>query len=128
MPVPSTALFSLLHCLIPVIILSSEIPVTGRVRKESVKVCTSKSPPSADDSPLDLAAVHVFAYRARAQAQQVRSFAQRQEFFPNRRRHVSFRFLSLFHCGFPFGCQRSSHFRYSPPHFGGVIFLPSPTS
>jgi hypothetical protein len=51
-----------------VIILSSEIPVTTRVRKESVKVCTPESPASADDSPLDLATLQVFPNRALAQS------------------------------------------------------------
>jgi len=54
MAVPSAPLFSLLHRLIPVIILSSKIPVTVRICKESVKVCPSKSLPSADDSAFDL--------------------------------------------------------------------------
>jgi len=48
-------LFSPLHRLIPVAVLSSEVPLTGRVRKESVKVRTPESPPSADDLPFDLA-------------------------------------------------------------------------
>jgi hypothetical protein len=64
---PSARLFSLLHRLIPLIILSSEVPVTGRVRKESVKVRTPKSPPSADDSPFDLPPADVFAQSAHAE-------------------------------------------------------------
>jgi hypothetical protein len=61
MAVPSAPLFSLLHRLIPVIILSGKIQVTGSICKESVKVCTSKSPPSADDSAFDLSLADVFA-------------------------------------------------------------------
>jgi hypothetical protein len=50
------------HHLIPVII-SSEIPVTTRIRKESVKVCTPESPAAADDSRLDLATLNVRTHR-----------------------------------------------------------------
>ena len=60
------------HHLIPVIILSSKIPLTGRVFKESVKVCTPKSPSSADDAPFDLAALDVFAYRPGIQPEHFR--------------------------------------------------------
>jgi hypothetical protein len=94
---PSTPLLSLLHRLIPVTILSSEVPATGRVREESVKVCTPESPPSTDDSPFDLAALYVFAHRARAQAQHVRCFAQREQAISYRRRRVSLWFLARFH-------------------------------
>jgi hypothetical protein len=66
---PSAGLFWLFHRLIPVIVLSSEVPVTGRVRKEGVKVCTPKSPPPADDSAFDLSPADVFAQCARAEPQ-----------------------------------------------------------
>jgi hypothetical protein len=72
------SLFSLLHRLIPVTILSSKIPVRWRVFKESVKVCTPKSPPSTDDPPFDLATLHVFPHSARAEAQHIRRLAQRR--------------------------------------------------
>jgi hypothetical protein len=42
---PAPRLFALLHRLIPVIVLSGKIPLRGCVFKESVKVCTPKSPP-----------------------------------------------------------------------------------
>jgi len=66
---------SLLHHLIPLIIVSSKIPVTGRVRKESVKVCTPESPPSTDNAPFDFSALNVFAHRAGIQSQHFRCFA-----------------------------------------------------
>jgi hypothetical protein len=61
-----------------VIILSSKIPVTGRVCKESVKVCTPKSPPSTDYSPFNLAALHIFPHCAHAEAHHIRRFAEGQ--------------------------------------------------
>jgi hypothetical protein len=64
-----------LHRLIHLIILFSKIQFTGRVRKQSVKVRTPKSPPSVDDSPLGLATLHLFPHRARAEAQRVRRLA-----------------------------------------------------
>lgn len=86
---PSALLFSLLHRLIPAIALSGEVPVTRSIRKESVKVRTPKSPPSADDSPLDLATLNVFAHSASAQAQYFRRFAKREKAISNRRRVTS---------------------------------------
>jgi hypothetical protein len=67
--------FPLLHHLIPVTIPSCKVPVARRIRKESVKVYTPKSPPTTDYSPFDLAALHVFPHGARAQAQDFRRFA-----------------------------------------------------
>ena len=61
------------------IAFSGEVPFTGGVCKESVRVCTPESPASADDSPLDLAALQVFPHRARAETQHVRCFAQREQ-------------------------------------------------
>ena len=89
------ASISLLHRLIPIAVLSSKVPLTESVRKERVKVCTPESPPSADDSPLDLAALEIFPHRARAEAQHVGCFAQCEQAVSNRRR-VSL-FLSFFH-------------------------------
>src|SRR2546423_1258515 len=44
MSVPSAALFSLFHRLIPVTVLSCKVPLRGSIFKESIKVRTSKSP------------------------------------------------------------------------------------
>jgi len=85
---PAASLFAPLHRLIPVAVFSSEVPVTGCVRKESVKVRRPKSPPSADDSPVDLAALHVFPQRARTEAQYVCRVAQGEQAISNRRRRV----------------------------------------
>jgi hypothetical protein len=90
--VRSAPLFSLLHRLIPVTVLSSKIPLRGRICKESVKVCTSKSPPSTDNAPLDLFSAYVTAQRARAEAQHIRCLAQREQSVSNRR-NPHFRFL-----------------------------------
>src|SRR2546422_5442779 len=76
---PSARLFSPLHRLIPVIIFPGEVPVTGRVRKESVKVRTPESPTSTDDSPLDLSTLDVFPHGARAETQHVCRLAQREQ-------------------------------------------------
>jgi hypothetical protein len=86
---PSASLFALLHRLISLIVVSSKIPVTRRVRKESVKVRTPKSPPSADDSPFDFAALHIFPDGASTEVQHVRCFTQGQEAIAYRRRRVS---------------------------------------
>jgi len=72
----SAPLFSLLHRLIPVIALSSKVPVTGSIRKESVKVRTPKSPPTTDYAPLDLSTPDIFPHRAGAEAQHFRCIAQ----------------------------------------------------
>jgi len=84
------------HRLIPVIALSSKVPVTGSIRKESVKVRTPKSPPTTDYSPFDFSPADVFAQSARAEAQDFRCFAQCEQSVANRRR-VRFRLLASFH-------------------------------
>jgi hypothetical protein len=89
MAVPSAPLFSLLHRLIPVIVLSSKVPATGCVCKESVKVRTPESPPSTDYSPLDLSALDGIPHRACAESEYVRGFTQREQAISNRRRRVS---------------------------------------
>lgn len=71
-------LFSLLHHLILVIILSYEIRVAGSFLKESVKVFTPKSPHSTDNASLDLAAVYVMAHCSHAQTEYFRRFSERQ--------------------------------------------------
>jgi hypothetical protein len=80
-----------------VIILSSKTPVTGSVRKESVKVCTPKSPPTTDNAAFDLATLQVFRHSARAEAQDFPCFAQREQTISNRRGCVSPRSLVFFH-------------------------------
>ena len=72
------------HHLIAVIIPSSKIPVTGRVFKESIKVRTPKSPPSADDPPLNLATSNVFAYGPWIQPEHFRCLAKGEEVLSNR--------------------------------------------
>jgi putative cell wall-binding protein len=67
-----------------VIILSSEIPVTGRVFKESVKVCTPKSPPPTDDAALNLAALNVFAHRPGIQPEHFRCLPESEKAVSNR--------------------------------------------
>ena len=52
--VPSVALSSLFHRLIPVTAFSIKVPLRGRVFKESIKVCTPKSPAFSDDFAPDL--------------------------------------------------------------------------
>lgn len=89
---PAASLFSLFHHLIPVFILSSEIPLTGRVFKESVKVAPSGSPPSADDAPLDLSPANILPHRARRKPQDLSRLSNRQQMLSNWRR---LGFLSL---------------------------------
>lgn len=86
MAVPTAPLFSLLHRLIPVIILSSKIPVTGRICKESVKVRTPKSPPTTDNAAFYLSTVNVFAYCTCTYTQDFCCFAQCEQTVSNRRR------------------------------------------
>jgi hypothetical protein len=80
---PAPRLFALLHRLIPVIVLSGKIPLGGCILKESVKVCTSKSPPFSDDFAPDFAAFYVFSHRSCAQAQHFGCLAEREECFPD---------------------------------------------
>jgi hypothetical protein len=84
--VPSPPLLTLIHRLIAVIALSSEIPVRGRAFKKGVKVRTPKSPASSDDPSPDFAAFYVFPHCSCAQAQHIRCFAQREQTVSNRKR------------------------------------------
>ena len=45
--------------LFAVIVVSSKIPVTGCICKESVKVCTPEAPATAYDPALDVAALNI---------------------------------------------------------------------
>lgn len=83
---PSTRLFSPFHRLIPVAVLSGKVPATGSICKESVKVCTPESPPSADDAPFNLAALDVFPHGARTETPDIRCLAQCEQAVSNRRR------------------------------------------
>src|SRR5690242_12548972 len=74
---------SLFRHLIPVIIFSRKIPIARSLFKESVKVCTPKSPPSANDSAHELAFMHILPHCARMQAQHFRSFFERQQMLPD---------------------------------------------
>ena len=56
---PSATLFSLLHHLIPVLVLSLKIPITGSIFKETVKVNPAEPLFSANDSSLDLSAPQI---------------------------------------------------------------------
>jgi hypothetical protein len=79
MLVASPPLFPLLHRLIPVIALSFKIPFGRCIFKESVKVCTPKSPSFSDDFALYFASFYVLPHCSCAQAQHFRSFVDRQE-------------------------------------------------
>jgi hypothetical protein len=72
---PTASLSSPLHRLIPVTVLSSEVPVSGSICKEGIQVCTPNPPPPADDAPLNLAVLQVVPYCARAEPQHFRRFA-----------------------------------------------------
>ena len=80
---PPARLFSLLHRLIPVIVLSNKIPLRGCVLKESVKVRTPKFPTFSDDFSPDFTAFYVFPHRSCAQAQHFGCLAEREECFPD---------------------------------------------
>ena len=68
MLVPATRLsLSFIHRLIPVIILSSKIPLRGCIFKESIKVCTPKSPSISDDFAPDFVVFYVFPHCSCAQ-------------------------------------------------------------
>jgi len=56
---PSAALFSLLHHLIPVLVLSLKIPIMGSVFKETVKINLAEPVLSTDYPPLDLSAAQI---------------------------------------------------------------------
>jgi Sigma-70 region 2 len=58
--------------LLLVLILSTKIPITRRISKESVKVCTPKFPSSSNNSALNLSALNVFANRSRIQPEHFR--------------------------------------------------------
>src|SRR5262249_3166899 len=90
----SAALFALVHRLIPVVSLSRKIPVRWCVLKESLKVCTSKSPSFSDDFAADFATFDVFPYCSGAEAQHLSGFAQRQQAVRNR----NYRILLSFVC------------------------------
>jgi hypothetical protein len=73
-----------------VIIPSSEIPARWRVFKESVKVCTPKSPTPADKASLDLSASYVFAHCPVAQPQHFRRLTECEKVLSNRFRRGLF--------------------------------------
>jgi hypothetical protein len=103
---PSAPLFTLFHRLIPATILSTKVPVTGCVFKESVKVRTLKSPPPADDTAFNLSAMNVFTHGSRAELQYFRRLANRQQTLSDWCR-----------CGFVFAHSGTSQFTVSilPP-------------
>jgi hypothetical protein len=87
---PATRLpLPLIHRLIAVIILSGEVPLGGRIFKESVKVCTPKSPAISDNFPFDFASLHAFPHCSRAQSQHFRGLPQREQVIADDRSHVS---------------------------------------
>lgn len=104
----STDASTLFHHLIPVVALSREIPVRGCVFKESVKVCTPKSPAFSDDFSSDFASLYVFPHCSCAQTQHFCRLAERKKPLASRGR---FGYCLLRHCGLPIGFQRSSNFR-----------------
>jgi hypothetical protein len=59
-------------------ILSSKVPIAGRVCKESVKVCTPKSPPPANNPTFYLASLNILPHSARTQPQHLGGFLDRQ--------------------------------------------------
>jgi hypothetical protein len=67
-----------------VLILSNKVPVTGRFFKESVKVCTPKSPASADDPALDLPSAYILTHRPGIQPEHFRRFAESEKVLSNR--------------------------------------------
>jgi hypothetical protein len=79
-----TFLHMLLYRLVTVIIPSNIIPATRRIFKESVKVCTPKSPPSADDSARDLTALNVFTHGAGIQPEHSRRLTEGEKVLSNR--------------------------------------------
>src|SRR6266851_8892485 len=113
MAVRSAPLLSPFHRLIPVIVLSSKIPVRWRAFKESVKVRPPESPPLSDDFALDLATFHVSSHRSHSQTQHFRCLMESQQTVPNRC-HVNSGPLLCCHWGFPFckpRCNRSNSAR-----------------
>jgi hypothetical protein len=60
---------SLIHRLIPVTIVSWKVPLTGCIFKESVKICTPKSPPFSYDFAPDFTTFYVFPHCSIAQPQ-----------------------------------------------------------
>jgi hypothetical protein len=66
-----------------VIVSSDEIPATGRVFHESVKISTSESLLPTDDATLKLSPLQVFAPGTRIQPQYFRSVTDRQELLTN---------------------------------------------
>jgi len=67
-----------------VLILSGKIPIAWCVFKESVKVCTPKSPAFADNASFDLSALNVFAHRSRIQLEDFRRVPEGEEALSNR--------------------------------------------
>src|ERR1700735_5592252 len=90
MAVPCAPLLSPIHRLIPVIVLSSKVPLRGCVFKESVKIRTSKSPPFSDDFSPDFAPLYVFPHRSCAEAKHCCRFAEREKVVSNWLRRCPF--------------------------------------
>jgi hypothetical protein len=66
---PPAALFSLFHHLIPVFVVSLEIPVTGSIFIETVKINPAESILSTDHSSLDLSAPKISSQCSRVHSQ-----------------------------------------------------------
>jgi hypothetical protein len=73
-----------------------KVPGTRSVCKESVKVCTPKSPPTTDNAALDLSTPDIFPHRAGAEAQHVGCFPECEQSVTNRKR-IRFYVLASFH-------------------------------
>jgi hypothetical protein len=108
------AWFTVSRCLVENLLPASYFKIdpwaAANFREAQFKVRTPKSRPSAIDSAFDLAPLHVFAHRPRAEPKHVRCFAKREQAFSNRR--APHRFLA--------SCDLSFSYAY--------LFLGSPRS
>jgi hypothetical protein len=90
--VPAPCLMSLFHRLIPVNIVSCEVPTTGSVLKESVKITPSKPIAPSDDAAFDFTVPDVFPDCAGMQPQYFSRLPQRQKPLSHRTEQLSFLF------------------------------------
>src|SRR5271156_4035069 len=90
MAVPSAPLLSPRHRLIPVTVVSGKVPHRGCVLKESIKICTPKSPPFSDDFSPDFAPFYVLPHSSCAQTQHFRCLTDGEKVLSDRLRRYSF--------------------------------------
>ena len=93
-PSQSRAIYSLLHHLFLVFVLSLQIPITGSIFKETVKINPAEPILSTNYPSLDLSTPQISPQRSRVHSQNTHSLAECQSFSPIGSGSIFNRFLA----------------------------------